>query len=207
MTASRPKVGRPVDADGDATRARIVTTAHTAFADLGYAATTYRLLAEATGLAHSAIYNYFGSKAALYAAVHDEVKAQTYDQWMLPAIADTHTFASRFDALLEAFVISLAEAPEAARFLAAARTDTARHGELAEIADALPSQRRHLFGQMVDLGISTGELDAGDRNNVMALLETMTIGLIEVCSDPELHRAAVTGFKRVMTALIDAKAS
>lgn len=204
MTASRPKVGRPVDADGDATRARILAAARTAFAELGYAATTYRLLAEATGLAHSAIYNYFGSKADLYAAVHDEVKSQAYGEWMLPAIVDTKTFASRFDALLKAFVVSLAEAPEAARFLAAARTDTARHNELAKIADALPSQRRDLFGEMVDLGIATGELDASSRNDILALLETMTIGLIEVCSDPELHRAAVAGFKRTMTAFLDA---
>lgn len=63
------RVGRPVDADGQATRARILITDRTTFADLGHAATTYRLLAESTGLAHSAAYDYFGSKAAPYSAV------------------------------------------------------------------------------------------------------------------------------------------
>ncbi|MDG1267776.1 MAG: TetR/AcrR family transcriptional regulator [Ilumatobacter sp.] len=60
---SAARVGRPVDADGQATRARILIADRTTFADLGHAATTYRLLAESTGFAHSAAYDYFGSKA------------------------------------------------------------------------------------------------------------------------------------------------
>ena len=205
MIRPKPRLGRPVDADGDATRARILAAARTAFADLGYAATTYRLLAEATGLAHSAIYNYFGSKAELYAAVHDEVKLQTYTEWMLPAITDTTTFAARIDALLDAFVVSLAEAPEPPRFLASARIDTARHDELAAIRDALPTQRRSLFADAVDLGIANGELDLARREDLRAMLEAMTIGLIDVCGDPQLHKAAVEGFRQAIHAMLDAQ--
>ncbi|MDG1265373.1 MAG: TetR/AcrR family transcriptional regulator [Ilumatobacter sp.] len=203
-TGARP--GRPVDSDGAATRTRILVAARTAFADLGYAATTYRLLAESTGLAHSALYNYFGSKAELYAAVHDEVKAETY-AGIEPAIAGTKTFAARIDALLRVFVDSLSEAPEAPRFLAAARIDTARHDELAPIRDALPAQRRSLFAEAVDLGVATGELDREDRDDWLAMLDTMTIGLIEVCSEPDRHRSAVAGFRRTIHALLDAKAA
>lgn len=204
MSTTGARAGRPVDADGVATRARILVAARTAFADLGYAATTYRLLAESTGLAHSALYNYFGSKAELYAAVHDEVKFETYAA-IVPALAGTETFAARVDALLGVFVDSLSEAPEAPRFLAAARIDTARHDELASIRDALPARRRSLFADMVDLGIATGELDPEDRDDLLAMLETMTIGLIEVCSEPDLHRSAVAGFRRSIHALLDTK--
>lgn len=69
--------------------------------------------------------------------------------------------------------------------------------------DALPAQRRSLFADMVDLGIATGELDRKDRDDLLAMLETMTIGLIDVCSEPDLHRSAVAGFRRTIQALLD----
>ncbi|MGI9645690.1 MAG: TetR/AcrR family transcriptional regulator, partial [Ilumatobacteraceae bacterium] len=163
MSASGPRLGRPVDADGDATRTRVLAAARTAFAELGYAATTYRLLADRTDLAPSALYNYYRSKAELYAAVHREVQLETYAEWILPAITGTETFAGRIDALLDSFVAMNAEDPEAARFQAAARTDTARHPELHGVRDGLPTQRTTLFADMVDLGISTGEIEPGDR--------------------------------------------
>lgn len=200
MTSSR--LGRPIDSDGDATRARILAAARTAFADLGYAATTYRLLAKRTGLAPSGLYNYFGSKAELYAAVHADVQLENYAGAILPAISDTETFADRIDQLLQSFVTMNTEVPEAARFQAGARTDTARHAELANLGEALPEQRRQLFAEMVDLGITTGELAADRKEEILAMLETLTVGLIEVSAEPELHRAAVRGFRSAVRALV-----
>jgi AcrR family transcriptional regulator len=204
MTPSR--LGRPVDADSDATRARILAAARTAFADLGYAATTYRLLARRTGLAPSALYNYFASKADLYQAVHADVQLENYAGSILPAISGTETFAERVDQLLGSFVAMNAKVPEAARFQAAARTDTARHAELASLGAALPTQRRLLFEEMADLGIATGELPADQRHQILAMLEALTVGLIEVSAEPELHRAAVSGFRSAIAALIERRA-
>ncbi len=204
MTLSKPKprLGRPVDADGDQTRSRVLSAARTAFAELGYAATTYRLLAERTGLAPSALYNYFESKVELYAAAHQEVQIETYSEWILPAITDTTTFVERVDALLESFMLMNAENPEAARFQAAARIDTERHPELAAIRDDLPVQRRNLFADTVDLGISTGEIPSQSRRSVMAMLETLTLGLVEISSQPEAHRIAVEGFRNAIAVLV-----
>lgn len=202
MSTSKARPGRPVDADGDATRTRILAAARTSFADRGYAATTYRLLAERTGLAPSALYNYFGSKAELFDAAHAEVQLETYAEWILPAISNTETFAARIDALLESFVSMNAADPEAARFQAAARIDTARHPELASVASALPTQRRRLFADMVDLGISTGELDPAGRDGVLAMLETLIVGLVEVAGEPDQHRTAVSGFRQAITSLL-----
>ena len=200
---TKPKLGRPIDAEGDVTRARILRAARTAFGELGYAATTYRLLAGQTGLAPSALYNYFSSKAELYAAVHADVQLENYAGSVLPAISDTETFVERVDQLLGSFVAMNDEVPEAACFQAAARTDTSRHEELASLGKTLPTQRRQMFAEMVDLGISTGELAADRRAEVLAMLETLTVGLIEVSSEPELHRAAVSGFRRAVAALVD----
>lgn len=202
MSTSKAKLGRPVDADGDVTRTRILAAARTTFADLGYAATTYRLLATRTDLAPSALYNYFSSKVELYDAVHTEVQLETYAEWILPAISDTTTFATRIDSLLESFVAMNAEAPEAARFQAAARIDTARHAELAPLRAELPAQRRRLFADMVDLGISTGELESAGRDEAIAMLETLILGLVELSAEPDLHRTAVRGFRQAITTLL-----
>jgi AcrR family transcriptional regulator len=205
VTTVRPKLGRPVDADGDVTRTRVLSAARTAFAELGYMSTTYRLLAERTGLAPSALYNYFESKVELYAAAHNEVQVETYAEWLLPAITGTTTFAERIDALLTSFVAMNEQDPEAARFQAAARIDTGRHPELAAVRDGLPKQRRNLFVDAVDLGISTGEIPAASRESVLAMLETMTLGLIEISAQPEAHRTAVDGLRRAIAAVVAAE--
>lgn len=201
MTPSRR--GRPIDADSDATRARILAAARTAFADLGYEATTYRLLAKRTGLAPSALYNYFASKVELYNAVHADVQLENYAGSILPAISETETFAERIVELLGSFVTMNAEVPEAARFQAGARIDTARHDELAPLGEALSSQRRLLFAEMVDLGIANGEVPPGRRVEILAMLETLTVGLIGVSAEPDLHRAAVSGFRSTIAALLE----
>lgn len=202
---SSPRLGRPVDSNGDATRARVLGVARTAFAERGYAATTYRLLADGAGLAPSAIYNYFSSKPELYLAVHSEVQFETYAEWILPAITGTQTFASQLDALLASFVAMNAQAPEAARFQAAARIDTARHHDLSGVREGLPTQRRALFTRMVDLGISTGELPAAARPTVVAMLEALTLGLVELSADPDTHRLAVEGFRQSIQALLTSR--
>jgi len=198
---SNARLGRPVDADGDATRTRVLAAARTAFAELGYAATTYRLLAERTGLAPSALYNYFASKAELFVAVHEEVQMETYTEWILPAITDTTTMAERLDGLLHSFAAMNKKAPEAARFQAAARIDTARHHELAQLHNNLPKQRTKLFTEMVALGIANGEVDPSQRKTLLAMLETLTVGLVEVAANPTQHRLAVEGFRSAITAL------
>lgn len=202
MSTTQQKLGRPVAADGDATRKRILSAARTAFAELGYAATTYRLLADRTELAPSALYNYFASKAELYAAVHAEAQLETYSEWILPAISGTETFAARVDALLASFAAMNAEDPEAARFQAAARIDTARHVELTAVRDDLPTDRRGLFVELVELGIATGELHESDRDGVLAMLETLTVGLVELSADGDQHRTAVEAFRKVIAAMI-----
>lgn len=202
MPAAKPKLGRPIDADGDATRSKVLAAARTAFADLGYAATTYRLLAERTGLAPSALYNYFASKAELYAEVHKTVQLETYAEWILPAINGTETLTARLDALLESFVAMNAKDPEAAQFQAAARIDAVRHPELEGLRESMPTDRRHLFADMADLGISTGEIDSTQRAATIAMLETLTLGLVEVSADPTMHNVAVNGFRAAITALL-----
>ena len=66
--------GRPANASTDDTVAAVLTAARRLFATKGYAGTSNREIAAAAGLAHTAIYNHFGSKAQLFTAVFVDVQ-------------------------------------------------------------------------------------------------------------------------------------
>lgn len=65
----------PKQVDHEAQRKELARRAFPAFANKGYAALGVRELAEELGLSKSAFYHYFPSKAALYAAVCEDVIA------------------------------------------------------------------------------------------------------------------------------------
>jgi AcrR family transcriptional regulator len=69
--ARRP--GRPVGADGDETRQRIVTVALDTFARRGLLGTSVRDIAQRARIRVSTLYHYFPSKGALYTEVQEHV--------------------------------------------------------------------------------------------------------------------------------------
>lgn len=73
-TTSPRRRGRPANSSTDATVAAVLASARRLFAARGYAGTSNREVAAAAGLAHTAIYNHFGSKAQLFTAVFVDVQ-------------------------------------------------------------------------------------------------------------------------------------
>jgi AcrR family transcriptional regulator len=73
-TDSPRRRGRPANGSTDDTVASVLTAARRLFAAKGYAGTSNREIAAAAGLAHTAIYNHFGSKAQLFTAVFVDVQ-------------------------------------------------------------------------------------------------------------------------------------
>ena len=194
----RKTLGRPPDHDAAVTRALLIKTARRAFGELGYAGTTYRVLAERAGLAPSAAYHYFPTKADLYAAVHEDVQEHVYTEWIEPALIGQATLAAKLDALLTAIHDMNRDDPTAAAFLATARVDTARHQELRTVHDALDARRGRLFDHIVDVGIGTGEIPPGGRALAGVLLEAMNLGLLELSAQPEHHRLAIEAYRRTV---------
>lgn len=68
--------GRPVGADGDRTRERILEKAIETFADAGFAGASVRDIAGKARIRVSSLYHYFPSKGALYLAVEERVAQQ-----------------------------------------------------------------------------------------------------------------------------------
>jgi AcrR family transcriptional regulator len=90
----------PKIVDHDAQRAAIVATAAQMFVEQGYSGLGMRELARALGMSKSALYHYFPSKEALFAAVTESVLASDIAAFDMQALA-TASFAEKLDALLD----------------------------------------------------------------------------------------------------------
>ncbi|WP_156670005.1 TetR/AcrR family transcriptional regulator, partial [Mycobacterium sp. E3305] len=68
MSARPSRLGRPVGADGEQTRTRIITAAMRTVAEMGYSRTTIREIARAADMTSGSLYHYFPNKAELIKA-------------------------------------------------------------------------------------------------------------------------------------------
>lgn len=192
--------GRPRASSSDETRARILDAARRCFAESGYETTTNKILAGQVGLTTGAIYHYFESKRDLYLAVHREVQETVYERFQT-AVASEDTFVDQMNAVLDGAVELNREDPSLAIFLGTVRADAPRHPELAAELAKHSKNREAFLGEMVDTGISTGEIAKSDRQLVIDVLSTILLGLTVASSgDPEVHKRCVAGFKRLLAA-------
>ncbi len=124
--------GRPANTSTDDTIAAVLTSARRLFAAKGYAGTANREIAAAAGLAHTAIYNHFGSKAQLFTAVFVDV------QDLLVVELDRSVDAAPGEPALPRALFDATEALRAAdpsyvEFLASMYIEVRRDPELQEI--------------------------------------------------------------------------
>jgi AcrR family transcriptional regulator len=122
MTSSQ--LGRPVGADGEKTRQRIIAATMRCVARDGYAATTIRQIAAAADMTSAALYNYFPTKADL---IHAAISARA--DIALPrlrrAAQRPGTVADRLEAVLDESGQLMREFPDLAAFEWAIRADNA----------------------------------------------------------------------------------
>ena len=124
--------GRPANTSSDDTIADLLRSARRLFAAKGYAGTSNREIAAAAGLAHTAIYNHFGSKAQLFTAVFVDV------QDLLVVELDLSVAAAPGEPALPRALFDATEALRAAdpsyvEFLASMYIEVRRDSELREI--------------------------------------------------------------------------
>lgn len=124
--------GRPANTSSDDTVAELLRAARRLFAAKGYAGTSNREIAAAAGLAHTAIYNHFGSKAQLFTAVFVDV------QDLLMVELDRSVAAAPGEPALPRALFDATEALRAAdpsyvEFLASMYIEVRRDAELRQI--------------------------------------------------------------------------
>ena len=135
MTAKGQHVkprGRPSNSCTADTVAVMLVAARKQFAAQGYAATSNRTVANAAGLAHTAIYNHFGSKAQLFTAVFLDVQDRLIFELQRSAgrTPDEPAFPG---ALLDAIEELHAADPTYVEFLASMYVEVRRHPELRNV--------------------------------------------------------------------------
>jgi AcrR family transcriptional regulator len=175
---AKPRLGRPPSTNSADTRRRILDVARVAFAQRGFDAATNRSLGLEVGITAGAMYHYFGSKLALYVAVHDDVQQRVYERLGAAVLAST-TFRDKINAVLDVSHEMNKQDPSLAQFLGSVRVDMRRNPELAAALRDASVARQGLFDDIVACGVKTGEIAAVDKARVSALVLTLLVGLTD----------------------------
>jgi AcrR family transcriptional regulator len=180
------RLGRPPASSGAQTEARIIEAARRCFADLGYAATTNREIADDAGITTGAIYHFFEQ---VFTQVEELVSERLTAAWRSAG----DEFAPRMRAVLEASVALNREDASLARFLVTVPTECRRRPELAPLLGMLNGYQERVFGPVVDDGIARGEIpDDVGRSTLLNVIGVVLVGLADVSanfSSPEQHAA------------------
>ena len=167
--------GRPKGGDSTETRLRILDAARREFATHGFNGASIATIASKAGLAPSAVYHYFGGKAALYEEVYD-VTAEAI--WL-----DMKQVATARDTVIESveLMVNSADAyertkPGYSNFLALVPMEISLHPEFAHMLDRRSKRQDETFGALAELGLATGELDGFDRDTATEMLRALMMG-------------------------------
>ncbi|OBA53044.1 transcriptional regulator [Nocardia sp. 852002-20019_SCH5090214] len=187
------RMGRPVNADGEQTRLRIMTAAMDHIAEVGYAKATMKSIAEQAGLTSAAIYHYFPSKVELVTATLnvriDEVMAR-----LAHAVDFPGTLREHFVALLDEAIACVRDYPSVTRFDATVYLESARYPDLGAAVTRRQRAEEALYSRLVDEAVRAGEVAPGiDARSVVDMLTSLTWGLahLSATATADRHRAAV----------------
>lgn len=199
---SAKRLGRPPDTDSADTRRMILRIARETFSVLGYEVATNREIASRSGVTPGALYHYFGSKMDLYLAVHEDTQDLVYSRFS-EAIVGRHTFVDQFTAVLDVAHEMNRTDHSVARFLGAVRVDVRRHPEMRVSVEPRSRQRERFFADMVEVGVSTGEISPQRRAVVFAYILTVLVGLTDAVSDDiDEQGRAIVGIKDALRGLL-----
>lgn len=146
----------------------------------GYSGARMTEIADAAGVTHSSIYQYFASKRDLYRAVFDSAQADLLPQYQ-EAIAGGATLRDQIKAIFQASARTHARNPVITPFLASVPLEIRRHPDLlpslAEGGRELLEPLTAMFDRARDLG----EIDSAtdDLSLVIAFIgAAMGVGLL-----------------------------
>jgi len=120
MTAMPSQLGRPVGANAEETRRRILTAAMRCVADVGYSQTTIREIARAADMTSGSLYHYFANKSELLKATGEEIEEIVAPR-LRAAAAQSDDVVDRLDAVLDESQRLIADYPYLAAFFRAVR--------------------------------------------------------------------------------------
>jgi AcrR family transcriptional regulator len=189
------RLGRPRATDSVETRRRILETARAMFAAGGYEATTNRDIAPLAGVTPAALYHYFSSKLDLYLAVLDDTSDLVH-QWLLESVLGHDNFESAFSAILDEALRLASEHPAIPAFLGTVRVDARRQPEIEGALRTRQAEFADLFAELINLGVSTGEIPVERRSELTVFVLTALSGLTDLLGgQTAAQQLAVSSYK------------
>ncbi len=158
----------------------MVDAAQIQFGDRGYAGARMTEIADAVGIVHSSIYQYFASKQELYRAAFDAALAELLPQY-LEAIASADTLNGQIAAIFRASVRVHEQHPAMTPFLASIPIELRRHPDLLPSLAAEGSQLMTALQDMFDSARRRREIPADSDDNDMLIAfigSAMGVGLL-----------------------------
>jgi len=169
--------GRPPGRTSDTTRANVLLAARICFARKGFSVTTNRDIADHAGVTPAALYQYFDSKVALYAAAANEAVAIVTRHMREQAVQE-HGAIATLGAIVRSLLALHERDPSLAEFLSALPGELQRHPELARSfvpgrGDDLPK----VMGEIVERAVTLGEIEERDARRVAEMFVACMMGL------------------------------
>jgi AcrR family transcriptional regulator len=198
MTVTGPQLGRPVGADAEQTRARIIAAAMRCVAEAGRTRATIREIARAADITSATLYHYFANKSELLEATVGEM-----DRIALPrlraAAARADTVVDRLAAVLDESSRLMRDYPDLAAFERAMRVIGHEHGTRSQQSG--PKALRDTITEIIGDARAQGALPAGtDPHAAVNAIHALTRGLTERAASlgPDAYAATLDSAKGLL---------
>jgi len=167
--------GRPKGGDSAETRQRIIDAARVEFAARGFDGASIATIATKSDLAPSAVYHYFGGKAALYEEVFDATNEAVWEAVRIAATGHD-TVLANIEAMVSFTITMSPELRAYSDFLALMPMETMLHPEFKHMIEHRTKFQDSTFGALAELGLRTGELRGFDVESATELLRSAVMG-------------------------------
>jgi AcrR family transcriptional regulator len=200
MTVTPSALGRPVGANGEQTRRRIITAAMRCVAEAGYSHATIREIARAADMTSGSLYHYFPNKSELLTATGAQI-----EEIILPrlraAAAQCDDVIDRLDAVLDESHRLIRDYPYLTAFLRALRAGSTarlrRDGPKYPGSEAL----HDVVADIVAAARRQGRLSPDlDERSVVEAICALTRGLSEQADSlrPDTYQATLSSAKKLI---------
>jgi AcrR family transcriptional regulator len=192
----KAKLGRPSQRNPGETRANILTGALKCFTEKGFAATTFAAVGREAGLTGPAIYQYFDSKGALYAATLEHIY-----EVLVPdigtALIENHNFKTRLHQILQLTVDLHESNPAATAFLSSLPVEVRQEPTLKQHLSNRSSTVLSALTQVFDEAKASGEISPARSTESLSMFffgSVMGLCLYHHASQKTAMREAVEVF-------------
>ncbi|OBA58093.1 TetR family transcriptional regulator [Mycobacterium sp. 1100029.7] len=194
------QLGRPIGADREQTRRRIITAAMRCVSEVGYSQASIREIARAADMTSGSLYHYFPNKSALLQSTGEEIEAIVGPR-LRAAAAQRADVIDRLDAVLDESTRLVRDYPYLTGFLRALRAGS-RARRLRGPADYPGSKALHdVVWTIVDDARERGSLSAEtDVRSTVEAICALVRGLAEQADSlrPQTFQAALRSAKKLI---------